>query len=131
MASRSLDALAVDDGNRLARPIRQFPALHVERVVNAVERAVPFPALGVVIDRAARRQVLRDLIPLTSRAQQIHQPVDHLTDIDRPLVAAPLGGRDQRRDQRPLLVRQVARIAKLVKLGQADGRMTPEVSVSA
>ena len=33
--------------------------------------------------------------------------------IDRPLIASPLGGRDQWPDQRPLLIRQVTRVAQL------------------
>ena len=43
--------------------------------------------------------------PLAARAQDIHQPVDDLAHVHRPLVAAPLGRRDQRPDQRPFLDR--------------------------
>jgi hypothetical protein len=43
----------------------------------------------------------------------VHQAVDDVANDDRALVAAPFGGRDQRADQGPLLVRQVARVAQL------------------
>src|SRR6188472_3234284 len=71
------------------------------------------PATKIVVDRAARRQVLRHRPPLATRAEHIHQPVDHLAHVHRPLVASALGSRDHRRNQRPFLIGQVARIAQL------------------
>ena len=81
----------------------------------------------VVVHRAARRQVLRQRRPLAAGAQDIHHPVHHLAHVDRPLVAAALGRRDQRPDQRPFLVRQVARIAQLAAVvsGAVLGRPHP------
>src|SRR5205807_8279268 len=62
--------------------------------------------------RALRRKVLGQGAPLTPRAQDIHDPVHHLPDINRSFVAAGLSGRDHRRDMRPFLVRQITRISQ-------------------
>src|SRR4051812_27926609 len=43
-----------------------LPAQHVERVVNAIERAVLVPTPQVVVHRASRRQVLRQRRPLAT-----------------------------------------------------------------
>src|SRR4051794_17906385 len=51
--------------------------------------------------------------PLAARAQDVHEAVGYLAQVDRPLVAAALGGRDQWGDQRPFLVGQVTWVAQL------------------
>src|SRR3954451_8132574 len=57
----ALHALAVNDRDRRACvPRGLLAALHVERVMNAIERAVPAPELEVVVHRRARRQVFGD-----------------------------------------------------------------------
>src|SRR5215203_1075137 len=110
----ALDALAIDDRSaRAGVPPRQLPACHIERVVNAPERAVVVPSVEVVVQGAARRQVLGDRGPLAARAQDIHEAVGYLAQVDRPLVAAAFGGRDQWGDQRPFLVGQVTWVAQL------------------
>src|SRR4051794_2232383 len=110
----ALDALAIDDRSaRAGVPPRQLPACHIERVVHAPERAVVVPSVEVVVQGAARRQVLGDRGPLAARAQDVHEAVGHLAQVDRPLVAAALGGRDQRGNQRPFLVGQVTWVAQL------------------
>jgi hypothetical protein len=81
--------------------------------VNAPERAVVVPSVEVVVQGAARRQVLGDRGPLAARAQDIHEAVDHLAQVDPPLVAAALGGRDQWGNQRPFLVAPVTGVAQL------------------
>src|ERR1700730_2612303 len=56
--SRALHALAVDDAGRRARcTIHGFPALHIERVMNAIQRAIPVPKVEITKQRAFRRQV--------------------------------------------------------------------------
>ena len=75
--------------------------------MDAIERAVPAPQVEIIMHRRARRQILGQRPPLASRAQDVHQPVDDLAHIDMALVAAPLGRRDQRLDQLPLVIRQV------------------------
>src|SRR3954451_18538931 len=110
----ALDALAINDrSTRAGVPPRQLPACHIERVVNAPERAVVVPSVEVVVQGAARRQVLGDRGPLAGRAQDVHEAVGYLAQVDRPLVAAALGSRDQWGDQRPFLVGQVTWVAQL------------------
>ena len=41
------------------------------------QRSVVIPTLEVVIDRAARWKVLRQLRPLATRAEYIPHPIDH------------------------------------------------------
>src|SRR6266404_4363125 len=89
---RALDALTVDDGGaRAGFSVGQLPTLYIERVMDAIERAVPSPQVKITVHRAARRQILRDRSPLATAAQHIHQTIDHLTHIHRALVAASLG----------------------------------------
>ena len=84
--------------------------------MDAIQRLVVIPAAEIVIDRAARRKVFRQGCPLTARAQDVHHSVDHRSNIYRSLVATLLGRRDQRSDQRPLLVGQIARVAQLASV---------------
>src|SRR4029077_8472634 len=102
---RALDALTVDDGGaRAGFSVGQLTTLHIKRVLEWIERAVPSPQVKIVVPRAARRQVLRDRSPLATGAQHIHQAIDYLAHIDRALVAASLGWRNQRLHQRPFLI---------------------------
>src|ERR1700732_1045361 len=104
--------LGVDDGGaRAGFSVGQLTTLYIERVMDAIERAVPSPQVKIVVHRAARWQVLRDRSPLATGAQHIHQAIDHLAYIDGALVAASLGWRNQRLHQRPFLIGQIARIA--------------------
>ena len=70
--------------------------------MDAVQRAVIVPTVEIVVDRAARRQVLRQRRPLTARAEDIHDPVDDLAHIDLAVSPAVLGGWDEWFDE-PLL----------------------------
>src|SRR5260221_14540800 len=70
--------MAVDDGGGWAGvPFAALPAFHIKRVMDAIQRAVPAPQVEIVEQRAARRRVFRDRPPLTSRAQNIHDPIHH------------------------------------------------------
>src|SRR4029077_19386125 len=107
--------LAIDNaGSRTGLGFVLLAAFDVERVMDFLQRAVVAPPGEVVMHRAARRQVFRNIAPLTSSAQHVHQAVDHLTHINRPLAAAALGGRQQRPDMLPFRVGQVARVTQLV-----------------
>ena len=66
------------------------------------QRPVVVPALKIVVQRAARRQIARNVAPLTARAQNIHDAVQYLPDVDLAPSAATLGGRDQVLHLRPL-----------------------------
>src|SRR5216683_2243140 len=102
-------ALAVDDGSgRTGFPLLAFATLFIERVMDSLQRAVICPQIEVVVDRASRRQVFRDRAPLTSGRENVHQAVHHL-----PLATASLARRDQRFNQSPFVVGQIARISQL------------------
>ena len=64
----------------------------------------------------ARRQVLGDRPPLAAGGQHIHQAIDHGANIHLAPPAAALAGRDQRPNQRLLLIGHVARIAQLASI---------------
>src|SRR3954470_1162792 len=93
----ALDTLAIDDGSGGAGfAFASLTALHIKRVMNAIERAVVAPQVEIVVHRAAWRQVFRDRPPLASRAQNIHYPIHHFALVDVALVAAAPSRRDQR-----------------------------------
>lgn len=65
----SLDALGIDDGRAWAGLARGlFPAFDIQRWVDALQRAVPAPAVEAFMDRAARRQVFGTRPPLGNRS---------------------------------------------------------------
>ena len=106
-------ALAVDDARGgTGFPLRVLAALDVQRVMNAIQRAVPAPQAEVIIHRASRRQVLGNVTPLASRAQHVHKPVHLRSHVDTPLPAATLGGKDQRFNVTPFGIGQVARVER-------------------
>src|SRR5216684_3781633 len=107
-------ALAVDDGSgRTGFPLLAFATLFIERVMDSLQRAVICPQIEVVVDRASRRQVFRDRAPLTSGRENVHEAVHHLPHDHRPLATASLARRDQRFNQSPFVVGQIARISQL------------------
>src|SRR5271167_4917496 len=111
---RAFHALAVDDsGARTGFPLLSFATLFIERVVDPFQRAVICPQIEVVVDRASRRQVLRDRTPLTAGRENVHQAVHHLPHDHCALATASLARRDQRFDQPPFVVGQIARISQL------------------
>src|SRR5262249_39288461 len=73
---------------------RLLTAFHIERVMDVLQRSVPAPQAEIAVDRAARRQVLRDVAPLAAGAQHIHHAVDHLTHVDGAPAATSFGRRD-------------------------------------
>ena len=81
--------------------------------MDAIQRPIVVPQDEVAMDRAAGRKILGNGAPLAAGAQNIHQAIDHFPHVDGSLAAAPLRRRDQRFDQRPFRVGQVARIAKM------------------
>jgi hypothetical protein len=57
-------ALAIDDAGRRARfTIQGFPTLHIERVMNAIQRAAPVPKVEITKQHALGRQVLGNVTP--------------------------------------------------------------------
>src|SRR5262249_35076930 len=96
-------------GARTGLTLGLFAAFHIERVMHLLQRAVPALPAEIAVHRATRRQILRDVAPLTAGAQDIHHPVENFA-----LAAAALGRGDQRLDLLPFRVREITRIAQLV-----------------
>ena len=108
-------ALAVDNASRgVCFALGFLPALEIERMMDAIQRAIPVPQAEVIMHGASGWQVLGNIAPLAAGAQNVHHAVDHLSDIDTPFAAAGLARRDQRLDMRPFRIGQVARIAQPV-----------------
>ena len=101
-----------EGGGRACFARRGFPALRVERLVNSLKRSVPTPKIEVIVERRARRQVLRDGAPLAAGAEDVHEAVDDLAHLDMTSIAAALSRRNQRLDMRPFGVGQIARVAE-------------------
>ena len=86
-------ALAVDDAGSGARFALGFlPAFEVERMMDAIERAVPGPQAEVIMHGASGGQVFGKTAPLAASAENVHHAVDHLAQINAALAAATLAG---------------------------------------
>ena len=105
-----------------------LPALHIKHMMDAIERAVVAPQIEVVEQRAPRRQIFWDRPPLASRAQNIHHPIHHFAHVDVALVAAALGRRDQRFNQRPFIRLDRSDIA--MRCGRNVRGSSPSTSVT-
>ena len=81
-------------------------------MMDAIQRSVIVPKLKITEQRAAWWQVLGDRPPLAAGAQDVHQTVHHVSDIDVPLAAAAFGRRDQWRNMSPLIIRHITRVTK-------------------
>src|SRR3954462_2570856 len=81
-------------------------------MMNAIEGAVPTPQVQIVVHSRAGRQIFRDCPPLTSRTQNIHEPVDDFPHVHMAPIATTFSWRDQRPHMRPFLVGQIAGITQ-------------------
>ena len=110
---RALDALAIDDRSRRAGPpVGQLPTFDEQRIGGYDRACHHHPSGENSRSRYCAAANPGNCGPLAAGAQDIHQPIDDLPLHHRPLVAASLRARDQRADDRPLVVRQVARVAQ-------------------
>src|SRR6516164_8291936 len=91
-----------------SRPSRS----RVERVVDVLQRAVPVPQCEIQMRRALGRQVLRQGLPLAAGREHVEDRIDDLAHIHLATPSATLGRRDQRLNQRPFSVAQIARITQ-------------------
>ena len=82
-------------------------------MVNTFQRSIVVPKIEVAINSAAGRQILRDRPPLASGTQNVHQPIDDIAHVTCPFATARSGWRDQRTNQSPFFIRQIARVAQL------------------
>ncbi len=73
---RSFGALAVDDGRCRARlSAFRLARLDIERVMDALQRSVPVPQVEIVVNRALRRQILGQRLPLAAGPQHVEDGV--------------------------------------------------------
>ena len=84
--------------------------------MNAIEHAVALPPDEVVVHRATRRKILRNIAPLTTGAQDVHQAVHHRTHVGAALAAARPRRRNEWRNNPPLLIRQVAWVSQMITI---------------
>src|SRR5208337_3089914 len=90
---RASHVLAVDNGGGGAGlAFGLLATLFVERVMDAIQRAVQAPIAKITIDRAARRQVLGKVTPLASCAQHVHDAVERLSHVVSRLRPPRLAG---------------------------------------
>jgi len=82
--------------------------------MDPIQRAVANPPRKIVMQRAARRKVFRNIPPLAAGAQDVHHAVHDGPHVRPPLTAAAFSGRDQRLDMGPFVVSQVARISQVI-----------------
>ena len=109
----ALNALAVDDRRGRARlPSRLLAYRHIERVMDALQRAIPGPQVEIGPYCALRRKVFGQRLPLAAGPQHVENSVQNLAHINRALAAAVLGRRDHRLDNRPFGASQITRITK-------------------
>src|SRR3954465_3171352 len=67
---------------------------HVQRVMDALQGAVPVPELEIVVHRALRRQILGQRLPLAAGPQHVEDPVQNLAHVPRPSAPAVPAWRD-------------------------------------
>jgi hypothetical protein len=84
--------------------------------MDAIEHAVAAPFPEVVVDRGVRRKILRQLPPLAAGAVDIANGVEDLAHVGLAAASTRARRRDHRRDDRPLLVTDIARIATAARL---------------
>ena len=103
---------------RLARPKEWlFPALklarcHDQMVIDPSPEAAVAPVVEVALDRGVGREVPRQHAPLATRRRHVEQGVDNPAQVRRSRPAQALARRHARRDQGPLLLRQIACVAQ-------------------
>ena len=75
--------------------------------MNLLPGAVEPKATVVEVHRAPRRKIVRQLPPGATRSTQVQDRVNNFAQIDAARAPARFGRWYRRRDQSPLLVRQV------------------------
>src|SRR5215475_3891916 len=99
----TLGALAIDDRSRRANLASvALAGLDIERVMDALQRAVPIPQHEIRMRGALRRQILRQRLPLAARREHIEDRVQNFADIHFAPTPTAFGWRYRRLDQRPL-----------------------------
>ena len=88
--------------------------LDIERVMDALQRAVPIPQHEIRMRGALRRQILRQRLPLRAH---IEDRVQNFADVHLAPTPTAFGRRYRRFDQRPFAVAQITRVAQPMAVG--------------
>src|SRR5271157_5244164 len=97
-------------------------------MVDVLQCPIIVPAIQIFVQGAFRWQILGHIAPLTARAENVHDAVDEVAFISRAVASAALGRRDQRFDERPLIVGQITRVSQFVAVVSGSGRSLPHVA---
>jgi hypothetical protein len=103
-----------DAGGRTGLSAHLFAAFLIEFKMDFAQCSIVVPALKVVVQRASRRQIPGDVTPLTPRAQDVHDAIQHIANVDLTSSATAFGWWDQVLYLRPLVIGQVTRVTELV-----------------
>ena len=76
--------------------------------MDEIESAIPTPQVEIIVQGRARRQVFRDGPPLTTGGENVHEAIHNLAQDHRAFVAAAPAWWDQRFNQFPFVVGEVA-----------------------
>lgn len=120
-----LGALGIDNRSTRARlsPSR-LADRDIKRLVDALQRAIPIPQLKIEMRRALRRQIFWQSLPLAAGREHIEDCVEDLALVDRPPSSATPRWWNERSDQPPLGIAQVARITNTAAvIGKAMFRL--------
>jgi hypothetical protein len=110
-----LDRLTVDDTRRRTRLAPGlFTGGHHQNVVDLGERAVPGPAIEVGLHRRIGRELPGELPPLTAGRSHVEHRFEHPAQVRPTRPADRRRRRQERRDQSPLAIRQIACIPQAV-----------------
>ena len=112
-----LDGLAVDDAGSRARLAPGALARHRDEMeVDRFQQPRVAPGVEVALNRRGRREIPRQLCPLAAGRGHVEDRVRHLSQVRRARPSDPVRRRHEGRNQRPLLVRQVACVAQRATL---------------
>lgn len=104
--------LRIDDGRgRTSFAANFVPALDVESMMDALDRAVPFPQIVIVIDRAAAALVTTAVRPLAACLEHVEDCVQDLAHIDRRWTPTAFGRADEWSHPGPLADREISGIS--------------------
>ncbi len=82
-----------------------------------VQKPSPLPQHEIVMHRAFGRQVLGQRRTLAARPKNIEDPVEHLAEVHVAWPTATTRRRNQRLDQQPFRIRQIARVTRAAAVG--------------
>jgi hypothetical protein len=129
--SRRLDGLAIDAAGAGFRFLTgRFPHADTERVMDLLPEPAPAPLMEIIADRPFRGEVVRQGGPGTAGAQEVEDSIEDLTEVGRPRRTDRERRRQQRCDEGPLSVVEVAGVG-LASLGIHTGCLRVEVSIAS